>query len=851
MNSIKIGNPYLFLLIIPLLIFITYFFFKMEKDHKRAKNIISYILHILMCIVLVFALTNIRIYETKNQTQVLVLADVSYTNSENYNKIDNNIARLKNSLKSNESLGVITYGKNYEYYIHFNQNLKSVRNSHVDKSATNLEQVLINVPSYFNENSNKKIIIISDGQETDNHALNAIDTLIQNNIYVDAIYLNRELSLNEVQISDIAYTKKSYLNSEEFLKVSLQSSIEQNVDLKITLNEENYLNENVKLIKGINILNYKLNTSKAFNNIYKISISGQYDTYFDNNEMMFAQEIVSNYKVMIAGAKYSDCYNILPMFTDSTFEVDCFFNGEDIPYKEEDLVNYDEIILSNFNLLSINNTEEFIVNLERFVSKYGKTLITNGVTYSSGTSDEIVKKYNNMLPVQCENSGTKALALVIDASSSMNEDNRIENAIEGAITCLDLLSERDYVSVVTFGEKTNIIQPLTSLRNKETIIENIRNNVRVSYATNMTQGIQTGANQLRRANVDEKSMIVLTDGLPTEINYEETLPQAVSSNAKNDIYTSFINISCKEGAVLLNNLAEIGLGEYYYISASKDIADFILTSVADTMTNQKVEKESNLTIDNNDKLLEGINSFPSINGYNYARIKSSASTIIKTVYENDKGGLREVPICAYWKFGKGKVYSFTSDLTNEAWTKNFVNSVGFKTFINNCKDYLKPVERIDSIFDVEIATKGFSTDISISINSVTQNDYLKLILTYPSGRKDEKYLRSGNGKYNITLLSDEVGLYNLNMEYYYMNNVVKSNAYFSFNYSKEYDLFAQFNSLLLDQLTSKNGKTYNDFNSDMLNLSRDLYYFKSINGYLLITLCVLFMIDVTMRHIKR
>lgn len=849
MDNIKFSNPWLFLLLIPLFAVTIWGYFKISKqDRKRPKNIASFAIHIVICLLLTVAIADFNFLNATTNTELYVLADVSTSNVQEYDKIDENIKKLTQQVDEKTKIGVVCFAKNYELLTPLGGQIKSVKNAKVDTSATDLEGALNYTASLYHNNVIKKVLIMSDGIETDNHAINAIEFLRSEDINVDALYLNHALPENEVQINGLDYTKNSYIDKVENLKVSVQAGKTSSVTVNLFKDDKKVDSVNATLSKGIDIINFELDTSTAGTFNYKVQIEAKNDTDLRNNEKYFIQKVTEGFKVLIIGARATDCYSVGALYNDNC-EIDYFFNGEDVPYKLEDLCKYDEIVLSNTNIVSFNNHEEFVINLEKVVSQYGKSLITYGTTYASGTSSTTMSKYNNMLPVQFESSDAKCVALVIDASSSMLTDDRLDKAVEGAIACLDLLGEKDSVTVISFGEKTTVLQPLTSAKNRDQIIKSIRS-INVSYATNMTRGLQEAYSQIRNANFDNKHVILLSDGLPTEIGYEQSLNSVVSNMAKNNIVSSFINISCIEGERLMRTLAQTGNGSYYYINNAEDIVDVILTSVADVVTNTKIEGNFEIhTNKANDTLIKNVSDLPNIKGYNFSRIKGSANTVYTVTYTNELGGEREVPLLAYWTFGKGKVVSFTSDIST-SWANEFVSSSSGKNLFKNVNEYLEPKERVDTIFKVNANTKGFSTEINIELDLMNKDAYLEVNMFTPSNEKITTYLKNDSTFYQFITVTEEIGLYRLELIYHNGNNSYSDIQYFDFSYSKEYDYFLNGDEQLLYLLAGEEGTVSENLDYSLLDSETNLRFYDSITPYLLLVTIVLFIVDVVLRKLR-
>ncbi|MCH5171706.1 MAG: VWA domain-containing protein [Erysipelotrichales bacterium] len=848
MNNIKLTNPLLFLLLIPLFAVTIWGFIKIARERRNAKNIVSFIIHLAICALLTLSLVDLNYLNAAKNTELYILADVSESTHQTYDKIDQNIKELSQKVDDKTKIGIVCFAKNYQLLTPIGGEIKSVKSANVDTSATDLEGALNYVSNLYHDNVIKKLFLISDGIETDNHAINSIEQLRNLDINIDALYLNNPIIENEVQINGVEYTKNTYLDRTETLKVAIQTGTTSNVTLNLYKNNEKIDSKNATLNKGIDIVNFALDTSIVGTHMYKVEVEANNDINSQNNVKYFTQKITENFKVLIIGNRSTDCYSAGALYNDNCI-LDYYFNNDPVPYKIEDLVKYDEIVLANANVVSFNNHEEFVQNLEIVVSKYGKSLITYGATYASGTSSQTMSKYNNMLPVQFESSDKKCVALVIDASSSMQTDQRLDKAIDGAIACLDLLGEKDSVTVISFGEDTRVLQPLTSAKDREKIIENIRS-ITVSYATNMTKGLDTAYNQIRNNNSENKHVILLSDGLPTESNYEESLRSVVTKMSNNKIVTSFINICCREGENLMKSLSQIGNGSYYFINRASDIVDVILTSVADVVTETKIEGDFEVHLNRkNDLLVKNVGDLPHINGYNFARIKGSANTVYTVTYTNELGGTRDVPLLAYWTFGKGKVVSFTSDIST-TWAVNFKNSTGGEVLFKNIVDYLEPKERIDTLFEVNTSNNGFSTDIKIALDFLNKDAYLEVNVFTPNNKQITKYLKNENTAYQLTILTEEIGLYRLELTYHNGDYVYSNAEYFDFSYSKEYDYFLNGNEQLLSLIVGENGKVSEVLDYSLISEETNIRYYETITPYLLLASIVLFIIDIIIRKLR-
>ena len=217
MSSINFDNPYLLFLAIPIAaLFIIPFAIAIRKYNLNGHNVASGVIHIVMALIIAFVAAGTSIVTTVTETNVYVVADVSYSANRNLETIDRYISDLGGSLPRNSKMGVVTFGKNYQLLTPLGGKTQSVKNSLVDDSATDIISALKYTGELFREDVIKRIVLITDGKqtaETDSNALKRqVDALAERNIHVDAIYLDDNIKDNarEVQISAVEVTPTTF-----------------------------------------------------------------------------------------------------------------------------------------------------------------------------------------------------------------------------------------------------------------------------------------------------------------------------------------------------------------------------------------------------------------------------------------------------------------------------------------------------------------------------------------------------------------------------------------------------------------------------------------------------------------
>ena len=89
MNSINFDNPWLLIIGIPLLlIVIVSFIIAVRKDNKTIHNVTSFAIHILIVILITLGLAKTSYERIITETNIYILADVSYSSNKNLDLID-------------------------------------------------------------------------------------------------------------------------------------------------------------------------------------------------------------------------------------------------------------------------------------------------------------------------------------------------------------------------------------------------------------------------------------------------------------------------------------------------------------------------------------------------------------------------------------------------------------------------------------------------------------------------------------------------------------------------------------------------------------------------------------------
>jgi Ca-activated chloride channel family protein len=229
------------------------------------------------------------------------------------------------------------------------------------------------------------------------------------------------------------------------------------------------------------------------------------------------------------------------------------------PLPQQEEVSY------NGNRKVINSTGPLTLSTD-FENNYYTTNHPEGFFYAELSAQEVHSEYSTEVPLN--------ISVVIDRSGSMSGDKLI-NAKRAAKHLIDQLNPNDYVSIVMYDDRVNLVHPTTVAVNRHLIKSKI-DAITTRGGTNLMGGAQLGYDEVKR-NYKEgyiNRVLLLSDGLANEgITDPQQIQKIVrTQNNTNGISISTFGLGNDYNEDLMTAMAENGTGNYYFISNPQSIA---------------------------------------------------------------------------------------------------------------------------------------------------------------------------------------------------------------------------------------------------------------------------------------
>lgn len=873
-------------------------FFMMKKNKRfSVKNIISLCLHIVLAVTISFAFADPQYLTIKTDTSLYIVADASASDRESISKINRAIEEVKSRAQRDvpgTKVGVVAFGKNAvtltELGGNFNDLSDVYKNTNFDYSSSNIENALNYTVGLFDDNVIKRIVIISDGQETDDSAVNAMQTVLEEGIHLDAIDVDANYT-NEISITGIDYNDKSFLNREESVTLTVNSTKETACTINLYLDNERTVTQNTYLSGGVNMFSFKLDTSKAGTYTYRVEIVEQsgypyYDTYSENNKRTFVVEVSDNFNILYIGSNSTgetglNNFKKYGQFSEETTITSHILTDkldQTIPTTLDELIEYDEIVLCDVDMTKIKNYSTFVANLETAVSNYGKSVLTFDSTHTGVETDESLIVYNQMLPVQFQPDDTSAVVLVIDNSGSIGLN--IQTAVRGAKEIISKMNKDDSIAVLTFGSTANVIVSMTTIRseaNRQAILTKLDDEIKDDGGgTVMLGGLQEAYNQISGVSAEYKNVITLTDGQTS--NKDDDIQKIIKKLSYENISTTFIGIGTtkvnEKGEPIgltdygekLQTWSKLGNGKFYSLKDFSDLSDVMVKAAENEIFNAQIEDSSGLPIQyrlkDDPSLSNGISeNLSDVTGINYCRIKSGANTVLTVQYvhtdTNNALSVIAIPLYSYWNYGKGRVSSFTSSLTS-SWSTRLRSTTAGQTFLRNVITQSYPDKYTKSILDTEYSANGVTTKLTVSPNIAFSDAKVVAMVKNPSTGDTTEYTLNFDGEsYSTNVDTPIVGQYPTTIkllvkeegstEYVEKD---KLDITINFDYSKEFNFFDDNDNNLMYNLALQAGGTYSSVDNVQYKISdaeKQEARYKDTNIYILIGAMVIYLADIFVR----
>lgn len=760
-------------------------YFRLSKKYRKNRNrVTSIALHLIVFALAVLTLAGTFFtYDIPNKdNQIILLVDASDTEEQSAEKRDAFVKTILNMGQyDGYSIGIVTFGYNQVYAVEMTDKVsvdkmmsRYMVAERPDTTATDIAAALTYTADLFTNPSAGRIVLVTDGKETDREATSAIRSVTAKGISVDIANIPSAYGGDDMQLVGTVLPDYHVAPGASCpITVTLYASVA--AEAKVEFYDNGTLVETQNVNATIGTQNVTFNHAFSGAGLHSISfrLLTQNDRLQENNTYYSFLNLENFNKVLILEHKDGESEKLKALLTegDDPFDVTVknITNDPTVPATAEEIRQYDQVILNN--VAAKDMPAGFQELLLDYVNKYGGGLFTVGgadvvpgetedkyVAHAYNRTDMWGTIYQELLPVQAINyTPPTALMVIVDRSGSMSEKDEstgytyYDFALSGANGCLEKLTERDYFGLMTLDTDEEMILPLTPRSNAKEIEKAFAKarQLGTGGGTVFPNAIDRASRALLSQDVAVRHVIIVTDGRVPQTQEEEYLEYIQQFHNNNGITYSVVGIGVAEGsdaAEQMERACEYGGGKMYVTADGVSITGFMQEDLhaakVDEVNYQ--DKDGNplkydvIARDVFSPLLSGIEFAVTeegkqtqklkvtLDGFFGVKVKDGADLILTSNYG--------VPLYAQWKYGKGTVGSFMCDL-NGMWSSDFLseteeNGGAGRQFVRNAVNAIMPTESVRE------------NQIAVKIDQDNYTNQLSIFATLLDGERIIGYLKS-------------------------------------------------------------------------------------------------------------
>ncbi|MGA3182700.1 MAG: glutamine amidotransferase [Verrucomicrobiota bacterium] len=836
--NFQFTNPVWLLTLLPALPWVVWLSCKSDVQVGPWRHWSALALRLLVVLALVLAMAGLQWKKPMEGMTVFYLLD----RSESVPSPQQELARQyvidsSKEKKLNDTAGALVFGS--EAAIEFRPSpqveLAKIQ-AVVGPDRTDIASAIRLATAAFPETGQKRMVLLSDGNENIGDALSALAAARPLGVTMDVVPLGANRG-GDVSIRKLTVPSGLKKGTTFDVKIVVQSDEPQTGTMRLYLNETYLGEQKVELAAGKNLFTFPQTLTDAGFYKYDAQIEAPIDSVAQNNHATAFATVRGDPRLLIVSSDPKQDATLLAALKTGTLDARM---TDRLPLTLAELQSYDVIFLSNMAAGELGLDGMRL--LESAVRDFGVGLVCIGGDQAFAAGGYRGTPLEETLPVEMELSSKKvlpngALAIVCHATEFPGGNGWARDI---AYAALDALGPNDEMGIVLWDGRGRWLFPLAKVGDKKEM-GSLISGMNPGDMIDFQQPMQMAFDALTNSHANLKHMVVFSDGDPGA-------PQKslVADIVKAKITISTVMIGGHVAPDTMSWLAAEGNGQFWPVDSPSDLPQIFIKEASVILKSAIFEEPFLPQTQMSSELIKGIGprEFPQLLGYVCTTPKARAEIPLVT----QKGD----PLLAHWQYGLGRAVAFTSD-AKAKWASSWLGWDKYKQFWLQVAQWsLRRVEAAD--FTTELAVDKGEGHISVEAVDSRGNyrNFLNLqsLVVSPKGDKQTVRLeQTGPGHYEAKFPTKDVGAYLLNLT---DRATGRSQALgLSVNYSPEYD-DPEPNLSLLRRLAELGGGKILDPQTDspFLHDRQKTFQPEDLRDSLLGFAILLFPFDVAVRRIQ-
>jgi Ca-activated chloride channel family protein len=551
----------------------------------------------------------------------------------------------------------------------------NIANQQITTSATDIGQGLETAMALLAPDAERRVLLISDGNETRGFSLAKVAHAQQSGVRVSAA-VPPHVSTADVAVEKVAVAPLVAEGSVFPMRVVLRNAGgSRSAIVSLFVDGEAAGNQSLALQPGLNTVEIPYRLSSAGTHRLRVQISASGDPIPGNDYREVSVTVGGATRVLLVtpGAR-SPLAQVLERKDLKVTTV----KPADFPAQVDDLLWYHCVIFEDVAARMFSGRK--LDALERYVKDFGGGFIIAAGEGTYGDPGFKRTALERMLPVTLEprrppraERDALALFLLIDRSNSMGyhirnrlerseEESKLAYAKRAALAVVQQLKDTDLAGVIVFDAQPFEVAPLRPLKENRARLNEDIPRLQPGGGTDFYDALESARRQLVDSRAHTKHVILLTDG-DTNRGAADHYP-LIAALAKANISVTTIRIGDDSvNLTLLHDISSRTGGRFYHVENTAALPELLLKDTSEALTQTPRQEETYAPrVAGVSQVLRGIHQeLPSLRGYAYSRSKPNADVLLYVPNRDKKD-----PILSAWQYGLGRVVAFTASLDDDA-----------------------------------------------------------------------------------------------------------------------------------------------------------------------------------------
>lgn len=789
-------HPWYLLLLIPGLLWVGWFGWKTDAQLSPWRRWAALALRTIVLMALVFAMAGLQWRRPVEGMNVLYVLDRSDSIPSSQQETARNYVNQSAAKKDKaDQAGVIVFGTDASIESLPNPalNLQKVQ-AVVGTERTDLAAAIRLGTAAFPETGQKRLVLLTDGNENLGDAMGAVLAAKQLGVSVDALPMGvargQDVAVQKVQIPPQLKKGQAF-----DVKIFVQSDRDRPATARLYRNEQFLGEQPVQLSAGKNLFTFPQTIADPGFYTYDVRIDAAGDPLPQNNRASGFASIQGDPRILIVSSDAGQDATLAAALR--TFRLDVRVLGvEAFPSTLAEMQSYDSIFLCNVAAGDLGRDRQKL--LESAVRDFGVGIVCIGGDQAFAAGGYRGTPLETLLPISMELDSKKVLpsGAVVLVMHGMEFNNGNQVARDCAQGVLAALGPQDELGVILWDGSERWLFELQKVGDKRKLQSEIAGMNQGDLGS--FQNILSLSHQaLKKSTANLKHIIVFSDGDPGRPTQE-----LMDTIVNDRITVSTVLIAGHFGPDHMIFMADAGRGRFYNVTSVNDLPQIFIKETAVILKSAIYEEPFKPQLRASSELIRGIapDSYPQLLGYVASTPKPRAETPLVT-HQGD-------PLLAHWQYGLGRTVAFTSDAKSR-WARPWLGWENYAQFWSQTAQWsLRRLENAELEAEATVERgEGLVQVEALDPNGEYRNFLnLQAAVVAPSGEQQTVRLeQTGPGHYEARFPTKEVGSYLLNVMEIQGGRVRASRVIgASINYSPEF-ASPEPNVSLLHRLTELGG----------------------------------------------